>query len=105
VGPVLPVDQIWFFKKLEIKILKKTRVHFKIFAQNGIKKIGVMCPTKFVEVKNGVETKKENRSVSPQNHSVLSKTERFSQKAIDFSFPLSNAALALVILYELPRSE
>jgi hypothetical protein len=31
------------FLKIRNKNSKKTRVHFKIFAQNEIKKIGVMC--------------------------------------------------------------
>jgi hypothetical protein len=53
-GPVLPVyqkpvGQIWNF--LKIKKSKKTRVHFKIFGQNRIKKFKVTRPTKFGEVK------------------------------------------------------
>jgi hypothetical protein len=43
----------------EIKISKKTRVHFKIFGQNRIQKFEVTRPTKFDEVKNSVETKKK----------------------------------------------
>jgi hypothetical protein len=45
--------QIEFFnnlKNFEIKDSKKTRVHFKIFGQNGIQKIKLTRSVKFAEV-------------------------------------------------------
>jgi hypothetical protein len=55
----------------EIKISKKTRVHFKIFGQNRIQKFKVTHPTKFDEVKNSVETKKKRKSLDfVENRSV-----------------------------------
>jgi hypothetical protein len=69
-----PAGQIWFFFKIlkifEIKILKETRVHFKIFGQNRIQKFEIARPTKLDEVKIIWKIRKP-----------LS----FSQKPLDFS--------------------
>jgi hypothetical protein len=43
--------KINFFKKIEIKILKKIRCDFKSFGQNIIQKIEATRSAKFVEVK------------------------------------------------------
>jgi hypothetical protein len=56
---------------LKQKILKKTRVHLKIFGQNKIEKFEVTCPTKFGEVQNGVKSEKPSQFGFSQNGAAL----------------------------------
>jgi hypothetical protein len=68
-------------QKIEVKILKKTRVYFNIFCQNRIKIFEVTRPRKYSEVENVGKSRKEKTT------RFLLKTAPFSQKPFGFPFP------------------